>query len=459
MIIKKNEIYQAEIIDLSSDGQGICKVNNFTVFVEGVISGDFAEIKIIKTNKTYGYGKLLKIISPSNDRINSKCKVFSQCGGCSLQYMDYDAQLRHKRQIVISCLERIGGIKNATKLTEEVTGMNIPYNYRNKAQFPVKKNALRNCADIGFFSKRTHDIINLESCNISHEINDEVISLCRKFIDENIKKIPPYDEINHTGLIRHIFTRVGFNTGEIMVCIVINGDTLPYCEELTAELSKINGMTSILININKEKTNVILGRQNKLIWGKDYITDYIGDKKFKISVNSFYQVNPVQTEKLYKKALEFAEVNQDMTCVDAYCGIGTISLMFAPHVKKIYGVEIISQAVSDATENAKINGIKNAGFITGKSEEIIPGLIESGENIDLIIVDPPRKGCDIKLIESIIKSKIPKLIYISCDPATLARDLKMLTLEAYDLKKVRPFDMFPHTMHVETIVLLERKGR
>ena len=455
MIIKKNETYKTEITDLSSDGQGIGKIEGFTVFVEGTIPGDFAEIKIIKTNKTYGYGKLLKIISPSVDRITSKCSVSKKCGGCALQNMDYDAQLKHKRKVVKDCFERIGGFKNADGIIEETVGMDNPYNYRNKAQFPVKINDLRNCADIGFFSKRTHDIVNLESCVISHESNDEIISIFRKFIDKNIKKYPPYDEVNHTGLIRHIFTRVGFHTGEIMICIVINGDNLHGCDELINNLSGINGMTSIMFNINKNKTNVILGDKNKILWGKDYITDYIGDKKFKISVNSFYQINPIQTEKLYKKALEFAEVNKNDVCIDAYCGIGTISIMFAPHVKKIYGVEVIPQAIADAVENAKINNIKNAVFIAGKSEEVIPKIINGGENIDLIIVDPPRKGCDIKLIESIIKSKIKKMVYISCDPATLSRDLKLLTNEAYKLKKARPFDMFPHTMHVETIALLE----
>ena len=458
MIIKKNELYKIKIIDLSKDGQGVGKVDNFTVFIEGAIPGDFAEIKIIKTNKTYGYGKLIKIITLSNDRIKPECSMFPKCGGCSLQYMNYKAQLKHKQKIVTDCLERIGGIKNAINITEEVVGMDTPYNYRNKAQFPVKKNISNNCVDIGFYAKRSHDIINLENCNISHEINEEIIDIFRDFINNNMKGFPPYDEINHKGLIRHIFTRVGFNTGEIMVCIVINGDDIPDCEKLISELSQIKGVTSIMLNINKDKTNIILGKTNKILWGKDYITDFISDKKFNISVNSFYQVNPIQTEKLYNKALEFARVNKNSICIDAYCGIGTISILFAPHVKKIYGVEIIPQAVSDAIENAKINNINNVEFITGKSEEVIRELINKGENIDLLLVDPPRKGCDIKLIENIIKSKIKKLIYISCDPATLARDLKLLTQESYELKKITPFDMFPHTMHVETVSLLESKN-
>lgn len=459
MDVKKNNLYQIEIEDLKDDGQGIGKIDGFAVFVEETIPGDLAKIKIIKTNKNYGYGKLIKIISPSTARIKPNCGHFPKCGGCSLLYMDYAGQLRQKQKSVINCLIKIGGQKNAEKITEEIKGMENFYHYRNKAQFPVKKNNLQNIADIGFYAKRSHDVTNIDFCRISHEINSVIINIFRDFINKNIKKFPPYDEVTHTGLIRHIFTRAGFKTGEIMVCVVINGDDLPKCGELTEfieNLSKINGMKSIMLNINKEKTNVILGEKNKVLWGQEFITDYIGDKKFIISANSFYQVNPVQAELLYKKALEFAEAKKTDVCIDAYCGIGTISLMFAPVVKKVYGIEIIPEAVSDARKNAKINGIKNAEFINRRSEDIIPQLIKN-ENIDFIVADPPRKGCDIKLLESIIKSGINKLIYISCDPATLARDIKILTNEAYTLKKICPFDMFPHTMHVETAAVLQKK--
>ncbi|MCL1858388.1 MAG: 23S rRNA (uracil(1939)-C(5))-methyltransferase RlmD [Oscillospiraceae bacterium] len=471
MIIKKNEIYKIKIIDLSSDGQGIGKIENFIVFTEKTIPGDFVEIKILKTNKTYGYGKLIKIISQSSDRIKSKCDIADKCGGCSLQYMNYNAQLNHKKKIVANCLERIGKFKNINNIITKIIGMDNPYNYRNKAQFPVKEKALQihknpvcsvdnpvDSVDIGFFSKRSHDIINLDNCNISNEINIAIINIFKIFINQNINDFSPYNEINHTGLIRHIFTRIGFYTGEIMVCIVINGDNFFECKELIDKLSQIKGMTSIMLNINKNKTNVILGDKNKILWGKDYITDYLCGKKFKISVNSFYQINPIQTEKLYNKIIEFANIDKTAICIDAYCGIGTISIILSPYIKKVYSIEIINQAVNDAKENAKLNNIKNAEFITGKSEEIIPELINNGENIDLLIVDPPRKGCDIKLIESIIKSKIKKLIYISCDPATLARDLNLLCETTYELKKVQPIDMFPHTMHVETVVLLHCKN-
>ena len=456
MSVKKNGVYKTQAIDLSGDGQGICKVDNFTIFAEGLIPGDTAEVKIIKTNKTYGYAKVVKITEPSKDRIRANCGVFNKCGGCSLLHMNYNAQLKHKQKIVKDCLERIGGFKNTDKITEDIAGMDSPFNYRNKAQFPVKRNALHNYADIGFFAKRTHDVINLESCGISHEINEEIIKIFRDFINRNIARIPPYDEKNHTGLLRHIFTRVAFATGQIMVCIVINGDDIKNCGELITALKNIKGMTSIMLNINKNKSNVILGKTFKNLWGENYIIDFLCGKKFKISADSFYQVNPVQTEKLYLKALEFSGAGKDSICADAYCGIGTISLIFAPYVKKIYGVEVNTQAVDDAKENAKLNNIENAEFTAGKSEEVIPQIISGGVNIDLIILDPPRKGCDIKLINGIIESGIRKIIYISCSPATLARDLKLLTDKTgYELIKVGSFDMFPHTMHVEAIALIQ----
>ncbi|MCL1793995.1 MAG: 23S rRNA (uracil(1939)-C(5))-methyltransferase RlmD [Oscillospiraceae bacterium] len=458
MIAKKNQICEIEITDLTDDGQGIGKIDGFAVFCEGLIPGDRAEIKIVKANKNYAYGEIARITEASIHRIKPKCKYFKNCGGCALQNMDYAAQLGHKAKTVKNCLERIGGFKNAGEITKETVGMECPYNYRNKAQFPVKKNA-RGGADIGFYSKRSHEIINVGHCGILHQANDKIIGIFKQFINKNIKKFPPYDETKHEGLIRHIFTRVGFYSGEIMVCIVINGDDLPNCGELgglIGELSEIQGMKSIALCPNKNKTNVILGEKAKTLWGADYIFDYIGDKKFKISANSFYQVNPEQTKKLYDKIIEYAKPNSGTACADAYCGIGAISIALAPFVKKVYGVEIIGQAVSDARENAKINNIGNIEFIEGKSEEIIPKLISGGEKIDLIVVDPPRKGCDAKLIESIAKSRIRKLVYVSCDPATQARDLKLLA--EYELISVQPVDMFPQTMHVESVALLTRKA-
>ena len=452
MIIQKHGIYKTKTEDLSSDGCGIGKIDGLAVFAEGVIPGDTAEIEITSLKRNYACGKLARITEPSVHRVNPKCAFFENCGGCALLCMDYAAQLKQKTKMVKNCLERIGGFKNAGEITKEIIGMENPYNYRNKALFHVKKNAFHGDVSIGFYSTKSHDVTDMDSCAVLDKKNDKIIDIFKKFINKNMEKFPPYDETARKGLIQSILTRVGFYTGEIMVCVTINGDDLRDCGELTGELSDVEGMTSIVLCNDKTKT--------KTLWGKPYIEDYTADKKFKISAGSFYQVNPAQTKNLYEKILEYAALDKSAVCADAYCGIGAITLMLAPRAKKVYGVEIQKQAVSDAVENARINNITNASFIIGRSEEIIPELIsEGGENIDLIVVDPPRKGCDIKLVESLVKSKIPKLIYVSCDPATLARDLRLLTKTAYELTAVQPIDMFPHTMHVETVVLLQQKKR
>ena len=455
----KNKTFTVKITDLTNDGAGIGRIeelNNLAVFTDGALPGDICEIKIKKANKNYAYGELIKLIEPSADRIKPVCRVSEKCGGCALQSLSYKAQLKLKRGIVINCLERIGGIKNAR--VHEIIGMDEPYNYRNKAQLPVKKNKRDpNKTDIGFYSRRTHDVINIYSCAITFGEIKEIMQVFRDYFEKNKNIV--YDESKHTGIIRHIFIRSGYKTGEIIVCITANlkqNENLPDDISLINGFKKIAGLAGIILNINNERTNVILGKTNKILYGRGYIFDYIMDKKFKISVNSFYQVNPAQTEKLYAGALELAQVSKDFTCIDAYCGIGTIALIFAPFVKKVYGVEIIEQAVADARENAEINNITNAEFIEGKSEQIIPELVKL-EKIDLIIFDPPRKGCDIKLLEAVISAEIKNLIYISCDPATLARDIKILTAGGYKLHGVQPVDMFPHTMHVEAIVLMQRQ--
>ena len=440
-----DKIFTAEITGLTNDGAGIAKFNNLAVFTDGALPGDICEIKIIKANKNYAYGKLIKIIEPSADRVKPVCRVSERCGGCALQALDYQAQLRLKRDIILNCLERIGGVKDAR--VSEPAGMSEPYYYRNKAQLPVKQNKRNNnLTDIGFYARRTHDIININSCVITCAQSELIIKIFRDYFKSNNTA---YDEQAHTGIIRHIFIRAGFKTGELMIGIVAanlkQGGNLPGADKLVSELAQIDGVASIILNYNSERTNIILGKTNKILYGRDFIYDYIADKKFKISLNSFYQVNPVQAERLYAEALELAQVNQDCTCIDAYSGIGTIALAFAPFVKKIYGVELIDQAILDARENAAINNISNAEFITGRAELIIPELV-TRENIDLIIFDPPRKGCDIKLLECVLAAKIKKIIYISCDPATMARDIKILCAGGYKLAQVQPFDMFPHTL-------------
>ena len=456
---EKNKFYTMQIDDLSKYGGGVGRIDGFTVFVENTLPQETVYIKILSVSKSYAYGKLVTIISPSPDRITPQCQYAARCGGCALQHFAYDAELRQKQKLVRDAFERIGGFRDIDSCMEDIIGMEADCleHSRNKAQFPVCRNFNAdngNTVEIGFYAQSSHRVIDISNCPISNRANEEILSVCREFITQN--KIEPYNEITHSGLVRHIFTRVGFSTGEIMVCIVINGKTLPYSERLIDKLKKINGMTSIVLNINTERTNVILGKKIISLWGRDYIYDYIDDIKFKISPLSFFQVNPTQMKVLYKRALDMANPADNQICIDAYCGIGSISLYFAKHMKKIYGIEIIPDAVSDARENAELNGIVNAEFILGKSEEKISELIHEDNIVpNLIVVDPPRKGCDVKLLDAVLEKKIEKIIYISCDPATLARDVKHLCANGfYKIEKIQAVDMFPRTMHVETVVLL-----
>ncbi len=450
--IKKNEHYFAEITDMGSEGEGICKINGFAVFVENAVTGDFAEVRIVKVKKNCAYAKLINIISASPIREEPICKSYYRCGGCNLQHISYKAGLEFKKNKVKSCLERIGGFKNI--FVEPTIGLEEHFNYRNKAQMPVGED--NNGIKIGFYEKRSHNIIDCRQCCIQNKANEKIIEAVRKFIEEyNIK---PYDEKTHTGIIRHIITRVGEKTGEILVSIVINSENLKHSDSLIKTLLYADkNIVGIVLNINKERTNVIMGDRIKVIWGKGYITDYIEGLKFEISSLSFYQVNPRQTEVLYKKVLEFAQLKGDETVIDAYCGIGTISLFLARKAKKVYAIEIIEQAIEDAKRNALINGIENTEFFVGKSEQVIKSLYsEKGINADVIVVDPPRKGCDFRLLETISQMKPKKVVYVSCDPATLARDLKILCQNGFEIKKVQPVDMFCMSSHVECVVLMSR---
>jgi len=457
-MIEKNKNYIIKIDDLNKDGGGIGKINGFTVFVEDALPQDLAEIKAIKICKNHAYGKLIKVIKASPYRIRPECQYSKKCGGCTLQHLEYKAELRQKQKIVRDAFERIGGFKDIMAYMHDIIGMEKPEHSRNKAQFPVCKNSKTDTVEIGFYARGSHKVIDISSCPISHQANDKIIDICRNFMIQY--DIEPYNESLHSGLVRHIFTRVGFSTGEIMVCLVINGETLPYAEKLISELKKIDGMTSIALNVNTEKTNVILGEKIIPLWGREYIYDYIDDIKFKISPLSFYQVNPAQMKLLYKCALDMANVidnpqRNNAVCIDAYCGIGSISLYFAKYVKKVYGIEIVPDAISDARENAELNDIDNAEFIIGKSEEEIPRLIQENNIIpNVLILDPPRKGCDAELLDAIAQVKIKKVLYISCDPATLARDVKRLCGKGYKIEQVQPVEMFPRTMHVECIVLM-----
>ena len=426
-IVKKNQDYIIEITSQTHEGMGVGKIDGFTVFVEGAIIGEKVKVKIVKVLKHYSFGKLLEILISSPYRINPPCSVVKRCGGCQLQHMNYECQLKYKTQIVKDAVERIGGLKDI--IIHDTIGMKEPWYYRNKAQFPVGMNKEKG--------------------------NNELLDIFKEFI--KTYNISIYDEDTGKGLIRHIMTRKGFKTGEVMICIVINGEDLPCADKLIEVFrQRIKGLKTIVLNINKKKTNVILGLKNKVIYGDGFIYDYIGSFKFKISPLSFFQINPVQTEVLYKKALEYADLKGAETVIDAYCGIGTISLFLSQKAKKVYGVEIVGQAIEDAKENAKINGIENVEFILGESETVIPKLYEEGIRTDVIVVDPPRKGCDKKLLEVIAKMAPEKIVYVSCNPSTMARDLKYLTEKGYQVKEIQPVDQFPMTVHVECVVLITR---
>ena len=458
MEIKKNQDFEVYIEDIGSDGAGIGKIGTFPLFIKDTVIGDRVIAKVIKLKKNYGYGRMMKLIVASPDRVEPKCPVARQCGGCTLQHLSYEKQLEYKYNKVKNCLERIGGLKDIEDKMEMTLGMDNPYYYRNKAQFPVRRNKEGKVAT-GFFAGRTHSLIENDHCCIQSKVNDNILKIVKGYM--NKYNIEPYDEELHQGLVRHILTRVGFVTGEIMVCLVLNGTAkyLPNVKELIDELSAIPGMTSIVVNTNREKSNKILGDRVTTLWGKDYIEDYIGNVKYQIGPLSFYQVNPEQTKVLYSKALEFCELEGDETVWDLYCGIGTISLFLAQKAKKVYGVEIVPEAIDDARRNAALNNMDNVEFFVGKAEEILPAkYVESNGTMyaDVIVVDPPRKGCEESLLNTIVKMKPKKVVYVSCVPATLARDLKYLDGEGYEVKKVQPVDMFSHSGHVETVACLQR---
>ncbi len=501
MEYRKNDLVTLEIEDCGIDGEGIGKADGFTVFVKDAVIGDTVTAKIMKSKKHYGYGKLMEILKPSPYRVEPKCAFARQCGGCQLQALSYEHQLVFKTNKVKGHLERIGGFKDLPM--EPIIGMDEPYHYRNKAQFPVGRNKEGKIIT-GFYAGRTHTIIENRDCALgvpeNKEVLDRVISHMEKW------NIAPYDETTGNGLVRHVLIRYGYFTGEVMVCLILNGTKLPHEDELTEKLREIKGMTSITINVNKKKSNVILGEEIRILWGQGYITDKIGDISYQISPLSFYQVNPKQTQKLYAKALEYADLHGDETVWDLYCGIGTISLFLAQQAKFVRGVEIIPQAIENANENARINNITNVEFFTGKAEEVLPREYEkNGIYADVIVVDPPRKGCDETLLETMIKMQPKRIVYVSCDSATLARDLKYLCANGYSLTRPRkgcdetlletmikmqpkrivyvscdsatlardlkylcangysltrvcPVDQFGGTVHVETVALLSRNN-
>ena len=452
MEFRKNDLVTLEIEDCGIDGEGIGKADGFTVFVKDAVIGDTVTAKIIKAKKNYGYGRLMEVLKPSPYRVEPKCEFARQCGGCQLQALSYDQQLVFKTNKVKGHLERIGGFTDIPM--EPIIGMDELFHYRNKAQFPVGRNKEGKIVT-GFYAGRTHNIIENRDCALgvaeNKEVLDRVIAHMEKY------GIEPYNEATGKGLVRHVLIRYGYFTKEVMVCLILNGNKLPKEEQLVKSLCEIPGMTSITINVNKKHSNVILGEEIRLLWGQEYITDRIGDISYQIAPLSFYQVNPMQTQKLYAKALEYADLHGEETVWDLYCGIGTISLFLAQKAKFVRGVEIVPAAIENAKENAKLNGLENTEFFVGKAEEVLPREYKkNGVYADVIVVDPPRKGCDETLLETMVEMNPERIVYVSCDSATLARDLKYLCERGYELRKVCPVDQFGMTVHVETVVLLSK---
>ena len=497
-MFQKNMELELWIEDIGVDGEGIGKADGVAFFVKDAVVGDKVRIKILKMKKRYGYGRLLQVLEPSQYRVQPLCKSYRQCGGCQIQALDYAQQLKYKEKKVWDSLSRIGGFDLSEKkeqgiLFHPIIGMEEPFFYRNKAQFPIGTDKDGKIVT-GFYAARSHQIIPNRKCFLGVDINEKILDIVIDFMQGH--HILPYDEVTGQGLVRHVLIRYGFATKEIMVCLVINGRKLPHADKLVERLRTLAGMASIVLNVNERSTNVILGEEIICLWGQAYITDYIGDVKYQISPLSFYQVNPVQTKKLYETALDYAGLTGEEIVWDLYCGIGTISLFLAQKAKHVYGVEIVEAAIVDAKNNAGINGIDNVTFLVGKAEEVLPEYYERGmseikqsllsedseENLqeektgfqeqencaskvqagdmsrpEVIVIDPPRKGCDEKCLETILKMKPERVVYVSCNPATLARDLKYLCEKEYEIKEVQPVDMFPQGVHVESICLLHRK--
>ena len=513
MTYQKNQITTVTIEDIGNDGEGIGKVDGYTLFVKDAVIGDVVKARITRPKKNYAYARCEEILTPSTHRTNPRCTCHRQCGGCQIQALDYDTQLQFKYNKVRDCLIRLGGFseEKADQVLEPIVGMEEPFHYRNKALFPVGTD--RNGAPVtGFFAGRTHDIIPNTDCALGVAENKQILESILSYMRD--EKISAYDEKTGMGLIRHVLIRKGFTSGQIMVCLIVNGTELPASHKLIDRLTQIDGMTSICLNTNTRQTNVVLGDRTSVLWGSDTIEDQIHVRRtddftldetapavtYRISAQSFYQVNPVQTEKLYSLALEYAGLTGKETVWDLYCGIGTISLFLAAKAKKVYGVEIVPQAIEDARNNAKYNGITNSEFFVGKAEEVLPAFYngvnlparvstdetpslasagadaegafsvsaradetpllrasdEDMKHPDVIVVDPPRKGCDPVCIETMLRMQPSRIVYVSCDPATLARDLKLLTDGGYHLEKVRPVDQFAQTVHVETVCLLSK---
>ncbi len=453
--MKKDDLITLKIGDMGVDGEGVGKLDGFTFFVKDAIIGDTVEAKIMKMKKDYGYARLMQVLEPSDVRVEPRCAYARQCGGCQLQAMSYEAQLEYKVQKVWNDLKRIGGFAELPK--PEIIGMDEPWRYRNKVQFPFGTDK-EGRPVAGFYAARTHTIIPCTECWLGAEENRPVLEKVLAHMERY--QISPYDEKTGKGLVRHVLIRKGFATGELMVCLILNGWNMKNMGELVESLRELEGMTSIMINVNTQNTNVIMGKEMISVWGRDYITDYIGDVQYHISPLSFYQVNPMQTKKLYETALEFADLKGNETVWDLYCGIGTISLFLAQRAGRVHGVEVVPEAIEDARRNVELNGCTNVEFFVGRAEEVLPEMYEK-ERIyaDVIVVDPPRKGCDAAALETMVRMRPERIVYVSCDSATLARDLRFLCEKGYEVEKVKVCDMFGQTVHVECVIMMQYCGK
>ena len=448
--IKKNDRTTVYIEDLTHDGNGVAKIDGYPLFIQGALPGETAEIHVMKTLKNFGFAKVINILEKSPDRVEAPCGYFSQCGGCQLQHLSYQGQLKWKQNMVANVVKRLGKI-DAPVLP--VKGMEEPWHYRNKSQIPFAQNEAGQMV-AGFYKTKSHSIVDMERCLIQTGEADVVMADLKRELE--ILGVRPYDEKSHQGMLRHVVVRKGRATGEVMVVLVTKSKKFP---QASAAIEKIRALipnvTSIVQNVNGEKTNVIFGNDTFTLWGKDTIEDTIGNVRFEISARSFYQVNPVQTEVLYKQALDYAQLTGDERVIDAYCGIGSISLFLAQKAGHVMGVEIVEQAIEDAKRNAALNGFTNTYFEAGPAEEVIPRWYKEGKEADVLVVDPPRKGCDEALLNTIIEQKPKRVVYVSCNPATLARDLRILEDGGYKTQEVQPVDMFPHTTHCEAVAWLE----
>ncbi|WP_010097409.1 23S rRNA (uracil(1939)-C(5))-methyltransferase RlmD [Ornithinibacillus scapharcae] len=451
--VKKNEKITLRFEDLTHEGNGVGKIDGYPLFVPYGLPGEEAVVKVIKVNKNFGFGKLIEVKNPSPERVEPPCDVFYKCGGCQIQHMSYNLQLSMKQQQVKNVLRKIAHLDHVP--VHPTIGMEDPWRYRNKVAIPVgEKNGE---LITGFYQMRSHQIIeDMDTCVVQEDLNDRMVEAVRRIA--NRVGIEAYDEKSHKGVLRHIMVRSGRETKETMIVLITRTNELPHAKEFIRELTETYpNVKSIIHNINPARTNVILGKKTKVLWGQEYIYDSIGPIRFAISAKSFYQVNPTQTKHLYDKALEYAAIDENDTVIDAYCGIGTISLFLAQKAKKVYGVEIVPEAIADAKVNAKLNGMTNVEFEVGTAEEVMPKWKEDGLRPDVIVVDPPRKGCDEGLLNAMIEMGPKRIVYVSCNPSTLARDLRILEDGGYETKEVQPVDMFPQSMHIESVAWLEKR--